>query len=104
MAEHEAARAASEGSANLWTFLGTVGGGIGAFIGKHLWDRKKSAGPGIRELLEEMSKEMAVMKATMATKEDLNEAVEKMADNSRLMVEAVHKRINDHLRDHSNAA
>ncbi len=40
----------------------------------------------------------------MATKQDLAEAVEKMADRARVMVDVVHNRVSDHLRDHSKAA
>ncbi len=106
MAEHEVAKAAVETS-NVWTFLTSLAGTLGIFVGKHfLWDkpRKSKEAPSIREMLESMTTDMAVMRATVATKEDLNEATDKMADKTRVMVDAVHNRVSDHLRDHAKAA
>ncbi len=87
MAEHEVAKAAVETS-NVWTFLTSLAGTLGIFVGKHfLWDkpRKTKEAPSIREMLESMTTDI-------------------MADKTRVMVDAVHNRVSDHLRDHAKAA
>ena len=116
MSEHETAQAAATSS--FWQGLGILAGAAGTFLGKHLWDKRKPTRQAshadfveLRQLLEELrsgqeerGRQMAVIEVTMATKEDLALSVEKMADKARVMVDAVHNRVSEHLRDHSKAA
>lgn len=116
MSEQEAAVQAS--NPGFWSGIGLAIGTGTTFVAKYLWDGRKRPRQAthadfmeLRGLLEELrqgqeerAKQMAVIEATVATKEDLSKAVENMADRARLMVDAVHNRVSEHLRDHSKAA
>ena len=119
MDEPQAAKAAADAAPTIQTAIALLLTGAGGFLAKHVWDRRRPVRAGVthaeiaelKDLLESLrvgqdqrGQQMAVMQATMASKEDLAEGVQKMADHARVMVEAVHSRVNEHLRDHSKAA
>ncbi len=109
MAQHEAAVAVAEAGAGAWApwaaLFATVMGALAKF---GWWDRRKSSRdedePSTHQLVQKMATDIAVIQATMATKEDLNNKATEMIDKTRVMVEAVHDRLSEHIRDHITAA
>lgn len=119
---------AAEGA--LWTAIKVFIGGAGSFLGKHIWDRARkprriadrtaAAQAQAAEIahaadLAQIKETLAILKAgqeqraidqavqgeRMVTKEDLAEAIEKLTALTKSMIDAVHNRISEHIRDHA---
>lgn len=118
MDEQQAAKSVADQAPSLGQGIGFVLTGIGGYFAKHLWDKRKPVRAGVshadfqevKDLLEKLrvgqdarGQQMAVIEATMATKEDLAHAVGEMTEKAREIVESAHGRISDHLRDHSKS-
>lgn len=118
MAEHEVAQVAVEAKGWLAPVVSSFATLATALGGKHIWDRTRKPRPTaavthadfleIKATLVKLSEgqdkrglEMAVLTERMATKEDLNDAVEKLGDKARMMVDAVHNRLSSHIDGHA---
>ncbi len=121
MSEQDVAQQAASTTPAVQTGVSLFATALGGYLTKHFWDRRKGPRqPGVshadftelKEILEnlrlgqeERGKQMAVIEATMATKQDLSVAVAAMTKEAKTMVDGVHNRlsgfISEHLRDHA---
>ncbi len=120
MADQEAAQAAKAAhDSGMWGAIGLLGTGLLGVLGKVLFiDRRKHKapqGPSLHEQLgelkdllgsmrEERAEQLGRIEGSMVTKSDLLENAKDLGTKIESAVAGAHKRIDDHLRDHSTQA